>query len=470
MRENLLVPTLVFVVLTVATVGSLGAPLIPTVAKETHVSLASAQWTLTITFLMGALATPVLGRLGDGPHRRQVILTVLSLMLVGSISTALPLHFAFLVVGRGLQGIGLALTPLAIASARDHLSPDKGRSAAALLSITTVAGVGLGYPLSGVITEELGLRTAYWTGAVIVALALATATTILPSSAHRPYRKLDAIGAALLGVSLAVLLYAISQAASWGIGSPAFLGMVALAAVGIGVWVPYELRQDNPIVDLRQLRHKAVLNASIVALFGGISMYLLLSLASRFVQTPASNGYGFTSSVIIAGCILVPFSVFGFLASRTSTLIAARFSMRALIPFGSLVMLAAIVFFAIDRSHIWEIYVVLGIAGYGVGSTFAAVPDEIVRAVPVSDISSALSFNRVLQSLGYSTGSALGGVVLEAHTKAGAHLPTESGYTVAAWLGVVILALTVIGSLLLKPSKTANAPAAGAEPELPPGP
>ena len=451
--EKLLLPALVFVVLTIAAVGSLGAPLIPTVAKVTHVSLASAQWTLTITFLMGALATPVLGRLGDGPHRRQVIISTLSLMLLGSILTALPLPFAFLIAGRGLQGLGLALTPLAIASARDHLPAERAGAAAATLSITTVAGVGLGYPLSGILTQEFSLRVAYGAGAVVVGAALLAAVLILPSTGHRPYRSLDTTGALVLGVCLAVLLYAISQAASWGIGSSRFLGVATAALVGLSIWVPFELRQAHPIVDLRQLRHRAVLNASLTALLGGTSMYLLLSTASRYVQTPATTGYGFGSSVIIAGCILVPFSFFGFVANRASPWIAARTSMRALLPIGCAIVMVSMTAFAVNRSHIWEIYVILGIAGFGVGCTFAAMPNEIVEVVPTGEISSALSFNRVLQSLGYSTGSALGGVILEANTRRGAVLPSEHGYVAASWIGVAILAGTIALTQILKDAR-----------------
>jgi MFS family permease len=59
-----------FIALVVAAVASLGAPLITSVATSFHVSLGSAQWTLTIALLSGAVATPVLGRLGAGPHRR----------------------------------------------------------------------------------------------------------------------------------------------------------------------------------------------------------------------------------------------------------------------------------------------------------------------------------------------------------------------------------------------------------------
>jgi predicted MFS family arabinose efflux permease len=98
-----LVPSLVFIALVVAAVGSLGAPLVTSVATTFHVSLASAQWTLSITLFGGAIATPVLGRLGAGPHRRGTILATLGIAIAGSVLTVCPLPFAWLLVGRAAK-------------------------------------------------------------------------------------------------------------------------------------------------------------------------------------------------------------------------------------------------------------------------------------------------------------------------------------------------------------------------------
>jgi MFS family permease len=87
----LLVPALVFIALVVAAVGSLGAPLITSVATTMHVSLASAQWTLTAPLLSGAVATPLLGRLGSGPRRRATIIGTLAAATAGSAAGGLVL-------------------------------------------------------------------------------------------------------------------------------------------------------------------------------------------------------------------------------------------------------------------------------------------------------------------------------------------------------------------------------------------
>jgi hypothetical protein len=86
--QRVLVHSLLFIALVAAAVGSLGAPLINSVATTSGVSLAAAQWTLTITLLSGAVATPVLGRLGGGPRRRETVIGTLAVPFLGATDVA----------------------------------------------------------------------------------------------------------------------------------------------------------------------------------------------------------------------------------------------------------------------------------------------------------------------------------------------------------------------------------------------
>jgi MFS family permease len=80
-----LVPVLLFVGTVVAVISSLGAPLVPAIAATMATTLPNAQWALTVTLLVGAIATPVIGRLGDGPRRREVVLAVLAVVALGGV-------------------------------------------------------------------------------------------------------------------------------------------------------------------------------------------------------------------------------------------------------------------------------------------------------------------------------------------------------------------------------------------------
>ncbi len=449
--SRVLLPTLVFVGLVVAAVGSLGAPLVPTVARQLHVSLAAAQWTLTLTLLTGAVTMPVLGRLGDGPRRRQVILTTLGVVLLGSILTTLPLGFGSLLVGRGLQGAGLGLTSLVIAVARDAFDGQRAGAVIGLLSVTSVAGIGVGYPVAGVLTEYAGLRAAYGAGAAVTGAALVLAALVLPRGRPRPQVRLDVAGAVLLGAALSGLLYAISEATASGVAAWLLLCLAGASLLLGAVWVRHELRTTDPLVDLHLIRIPAVLAADVTVLLGGVGMYLLLSLATRFVQAPTSTGYGFGSSVVVAGLVLVPFSAMSFLASRTVPAAIRRVPDGLAAPASCAIVLLASLGFAVARGHLWEVFFVMGVAGYGVGSVFATVPTLIVRAVPAAVTSSAISFNQVLRTIGFAAGSALAGLVLQAATPAGQALPADSGYTVAALLGAGVLLITIIVTVVLRP-------------------
>ncbi len=447
-RVRTLLPVLVFVGMVVAVVSSLGAPLVPTIAAVERVSLSSAQWSLTITLLAGALATPTMGRLGDGPRRRTVILAGLAAVVTGSVLAALPISFSVLLVGRALQGVGLGLTPLAIATARDALPPEQAKPGVALLSITTVAGVGLGYPLTGVISQTLGIHAAFWFGASVSALALVLAAVVVPSSETLPSVPLDATGAALLGAALAALLLALSEGGHWGWTSGRLLALLTCAVVLLPAWVAHELRAAHPLVELRLVRRRSVLTADVTALLAGVGMYLLMSLVTRFVQTPRSvTGYGFSSSVAVAGLILLPFSLASVAASRVAAFLARRSSPERVLPMGCGLFLAAMLAFVVARGSYWQVTGTMVLAGLAVGCTFAVMPALIVRAVPAQETGSAMSFNQVLRYVGYSVGSALSATVLQAHTPRGHVLPSASGYGAAGLLGCGVWALALALSL-----------------------
>ena len=331
-------PVLIYLAMLVAVISSLGAPLVPAIAAANDVSVTSAQWSLTITLLVGAVASPVIGRLGDGRHRRTVVLVVLTVVFLGSVLAALPLGLGWLIAGRGLQGIGLGLTPLAIATARTALSGERSRSTVAALSVTVAAGVGLGYPLTGAIAEFGGVHTAFWFGAAASGLAIVAALVVYPPSPDVPPRRLDVAGALLLGTGLASGLLALGQAETWGWTSPAVFGLTGLALVALVAWAVWQLRTTAPLVDLRLARGRTAATAHSAALLVGLANYLLLSSVPRLAQTPESTGYGFGTSIVVAGLVLLPFSVGSFLASRIVRPLERVVGKRLVIPVGAAVL------------------------------------------------------------------------------------------------------------------------------------
>lgn len=450
----LLVPSLLFIALVVAAVGSLGAPLITSVATTLHVSLASAQWTLTITLLTGATATPLLGRLGAGPHRRGTILATLAVVVAGSALTVIPLPFVWLLIGRGAQGIGLGLTALMMGVARDHLPTDRASAIIALVSVASTIGIGIGYPLAGLLTQLGGVRAAYGLGLLVSAIAFLAAGRSIPAPPEGRSTRVDTPGALLLTGGLTLVLLLTSQTTLWHRHLGLAAALAAMAVLLLGFWTAHEHRSTAPLVDVRLLRHRAVAAANAAMLIGGAGMYLLLTLIARYAQTPHGAGYGFGLTTFVAGLVLVPFSLAGFLAGKLTPHLRERIGAAQLLSSAAIVVLGAFALFAVARANLTELLVSMAILGFGVGSFSAAMPALILAVTPASETSSAMSVNQVVRSAGFSVGSALGGLVLAAGTPAGQLFPTNSAYTTAALIGIAAMAVTAITSTVLTGKRT----------------
>jgi predicted MFS family arabinose efflux permease len=452
--DRRLAVSLVCVALVVAVVGSLGAPLITAVATSLHVSLGAAQWTLTVTLLAGAIAGPFLGRLGAGPLRRRTILWSLAVVVVGGALTALPLPFAFLLIGRGLQGLGLGAVPLLMSVARSHLPEQRSASTIAALSVASTVGIGVGYPLIGLVYQFAGLRAAYALGLVLSVAALVIAWRILPTEAPGPRQRIDFPGTVLLAIGTLGLLLVIAEPTTW-VYPWAGTSILVASLLALGVWAAIELRTSAPLVDLRLLSQAPILFANAAMLIAGVGMYLLFSILTRYLQTPAGAGYGFALLGVAAGAALIPFSVFGFFAGKVVPGLIARITARWAYAAAALAVMIAAAIFAATTGSLILVLVVMAVLGFGVGGVSAVMPKLVLLGVPGTETASVLTINQIVRSIGFSIGSAIAGLILTLATPEGTLLPAQSGYVTAAlWVLLPLAASTLI--ILVAPRQTAR--------------
>ena len=132
------------------------------------------------------------------------------------------------------------------------------------------------------------------------------------------------------------------------------------------------------------------------------------------------------------------------LAGRLARLLADRAGRHLVLPVAAVVQGVAFVLFGLARSELWELFVVMAVAGLGVGASFAAFPALVVSAVPPSETGSAMSLNQVLRYVGFAVGSALTATVLAAATPSGGAAPGGSGYTTVAAIGVAVCVTTAL--------------------------
>jgi len=440
-----LIPALVYTALAAAIISSLGLLLVPTLAREFDVTVSTAQWTLTVNLLVGAIATPVLGRLSDGPHKRRILLVTLAVVLAGSVLAATATTFAALVVGRAMQGLSYAITPMTIALARRYAPADKVRTGIASLSVTVATGIGLGYPLTGIIAATFDFRYAFWFAAAFVVSAIVVVLVAVPKGPdeHGLRVPFDTAGAALLSVGLAALLLGISEGSRWGWGSTTTLGILAGAVVVLAGWVWRELRTDHPLIRLDLLRNSDVLLANATALSIGTAMYIGVSVISLIAQAPTSTGYGAGMPLFWAGFVMFPLSVGSQLASRTARALAHRLPFTLLLPIGAAFTTGANLLMLVAHDEVWELMTGMLLVGIGIGTTYAAMPGLVARGVAAQELGSAVSFNQVLRTVGGSIGSAIAGAVIATHLGPGSR-PTGHGIELTFVISAVGCAVVAV--------------------------
>lgn len=159
--------------------------------------------------------------------------------------------------------------------------------------MVSIIGAGVGYPLAALLAEFGGLRVAYGLGLVITVIALLTAWRSMPDAPEGRSSRVDIASAVVLAAALLLVLFLAGDRSLWIHHLPAAVGLAALAVALVWCWVVLDLRSPTPLVDVRAMRHPAVAGANVAMLIGGTGMYLLLTLITRFAQTPQDSVYRF---------------------------------------------------------------------------------------------------------------------------------------------------------------------------------
>ncbi|MGV9560131.1 MFS transporter [Streptomyces sp. NPDC003522] len=471
-RAGGVVATLALAGVTAAIMQTLVTPLIAELPQILDTSSSNAAWVITVTLLAAAVCVPVVGRLGDLLGKRRMLLACAVPLIVGSVVCALASDVVMMIVGRGLQGMGMGMLPLGIALLRDVLPPEKLSSSIALVSASMGIGGGLGLPIAAAIAQYANWRVLFWgsTGmAVVVTLLIWFLIPDVPAAAKG--QRFDLPGALGLGAGLVALLLAVSKGADWGWGSGVTLGLFAAAAVTFVAWGFWETRTTDPLTDLRTTARPRVLLTNLASVFVGFAMYASMLVMPQLLQFPEATGYGLGQSMLAAGLWMAPGGIMMMFVSPLGGKLTNARGPKFTLVCGALVIAAGYGLSMALMGSASGLMVVGIVINSGVGLAYGSMPALIMGSVPLSETAAANGFNTLMRSLGTSIGAAVIGVILaQMTTTLGGHtLASEDGFRTALLVGgALALVSAAIASLIpaARPADPdAREPRPAAEPE-----
>lgn len=413
-------------------------------------SASNAAWVITITLLAAAVAMPVAGRLADLFGKQRVLTVNAATLVVGSVVCAMSDSIGPMLAGRALQGLAMGFIPVGISLIREITPPEMAGTSIAAMSATLGVGCAIGLPLAAWIADVGDWHALFWVSAGVALVILVLVVAVVPHIHDGTSGKLDLIGAFGLAVGLVAFLVGVSKANEWGWTAPNTLGFILGGLIVLAVWATYELRQDEPLVDLRTTARLPVLMTNVAALAIGFGMMAQSIVVPQLLQLPEATGYGLGQSLLAAGLWMAPGGIMMLLFAPISNGLIKSLGARITLMIGAGVLGVGYLVAVFMMGAPWQLLIASCIATAGVGIGYAAMPTLILDNVDAREAGAAVGLNSLMRSMGTTLAAAAMAVVLTSNTTAlgSVDIPTKGAFqacfivgAIAAFVGVAIAAL-----------------------------
>lgn len=376
--------------------GSIVSIATPAIRSGLGASLADAQWISNAYALtLGALIL-VGGAAGDRFGLRRTFMSGIGFFIAMSLICAVAPNAPSLIAARALQGVGAAfMIPGSLAIiAKAYPKAERGR-AIGIWAASSALTTALGPILGGAILSVFGETAWRWIFAVNLPLGIVALALLLRVPADGPAgkRNLDLAGAGLATFSLGALAYGLSANDEANAGlAPAFL---LAGAAGLVAFVFWELRQREPMVNLRLFRGAAFAGANVATFF----LYFALSGILFYLPMLLIAGWGLDEAV--TGFVFLPLSAAIALLSGPAGSLADTAGPRLPITAGSLIVgvafasLAALTGAGIHR--FWPaVFPLMILMGLGMALVVSPLSTAIMTAVSDEDTGAASGINNAV--------------------------------------------------------------------------
>ncbi len=425
-------------------------------------------WVVTAYGLTYAGFVLLGGRAADLLGRRRLLMTGLAVFTGASLGGGLATSDTFLIVMRGLQGLGAALVLPAALSIVMNLFREGAERNKALGIWGGIGALGgtVGLLAGGVLTVCAGWQYIFFFNVPIGVAALILAPRLVPESRTRgARRRYDPFGAFSITAAMLVFVYAISQAPQAGWAAPRTVVMLAAGAALIAVFLVVETRMDAPLLPLPLLRLRSVAGSNAVGFLLGTSFLTFVFLGTLYMQ----QVLGF--SALATGAAWMTASVTSLACSGFSQRLVTRTSPRAVMVCG-MALIGAGMRWATQAPATGSFWADLAgpffIAGIGTSFTFIPVSIGALSGVAGRDAGVASGLLSTSQNLGSVIGVAVASSIAATHFHEliGRGYPAAaaltSGFGLALWVcGLAGLAAIPVAFVLIRRTPKAGPVAAG---------
>ncbi len=468
-------------------------------------------WIVSAYLLVGTVATPIFGKLGDKYGKKRMLVLVMSLYAVAvglagfspNIGAAFGVDRAnqiYVLIGiRAFQGLGMGMFPLAFAMLPEVFPAARVGQAQGIVAAMFAAGASLGLVGGGYIAYNWGWQLTYHT-VVPVAIAVAVlAYFILRESPTKLDAPIDFPGIASLGIALATAMFAITEGSYWGwsnFSAVHFAGVAwgvpqffIIAIVALAFFLVWEPRAKYPVVSFTALKQRNIWISNVNGIFVGMGMFLVFIGLVILVEYPLKPGFDLNEFQM--GLVSVPSSLGMLALAPVWGRMVGKLGPKPVMMTGFAVMGIGALGLAFVNASYWDLMVFAIPALVGNVAVLIAMSNIIVLSVKREELGIQTGMNQTFRNLGSAIGPVLAATVtasfmttilVTVNTPMGPVGVPEPTYQILGFqlLFSITAAMALVGMLLAiglrnyrfladgtlaGPTTPASAPAARAAPE-----
>jgi len=434
---------LAFVEFTSGVIQGYYTPLITDIARFLNVHDADMNWLEGTQLMLSAIVVPAFAKLGDMVGHKRLLLISIIVTAVAAVALTFTHSFTVYLIAWTCMGCYVAWLPLEIALVWSRSrNLDNPASVTRLASGVLVAALELGAIAGALLAGALADRgwavpSLLWIPAAIIIVCCVVVACGVGETPDLAGGRFDGGGMALVTIALIALTGGLSLLRLMG---PAAVWPWLAVVVGLGliaVFVVYELRQADPLIDVRMFRNPALWPVFATAGFFGVSVLGAQTPLSTFARTsPQEVGYGLGATSgqtsILIGVYVFSLVIGALLFPLVTKWVAPRVT---LIGASVLVGVGYLLFLPFHTSYV-EVLVNMLIAGIGSGALVAALPATAAAAAPQHATGQATGLTNSVKTLGGAVASCVFGIALLHAVTGGDTTSTAGSFTgyVTVWV------------------------------------
>ncbi|MGH9770915.1 MAG: DHA2 family efflux MFS transporter permease subunit [Candidatus Acidiferrales bacterium] len=384
---------------------------LPHIAGSLSASVDESTWVLTSYLVSNAIVLPLTGWFSTLFGRKRFYIGCVIIFTVSSFLCGLAPSLPILVLFRVIQGAGGGgLQPVSQAILVESFEPEQQGMAMAFYGMGVVVAPIIGPTLGGWITDSYSWRWIFFINIPIGILAVLMTTALIKDPPYllrkglKDGLKIDFIGIGLLSVGLGFLQIMLDkgQTDDW-LGSHFIVACAVLAAVGLVGVVVWELRQKEPIIDLRLLKDKNFAVSTFTMFALGVVLYGTTVLLPVLVQTLM----GYTAE--LSGLVLSPGAVITMFTMPLVGWLLSRIEARWLVVFGLIILSLGMSLLARINltTSFMTLVLIWCISRGGLGFLFVPINVMAFYFVPREKVNNATGLINVARNIGGSVGISL---------------------------------------------------------------